>query len=216
MEPKIDSCRQPTAQTGNMQNHSPGSGRLLRTQCALGERTDSNLSGYHERLQTVHRRSRPEITAPKDRPRRLPHRRPKGLDYCLGAGCDEGVPPAGAGALCGAAPPSEGPNCGCAWAGCAGVEDWPGVAGASAGVGSETRSRMVLDPPPARAPRIVRVSDVSINTTALTVVARVSSVAPLRGPNAVWEPMPPKALEISPAFPLCSRTTTIRNRQTIT
>src|SRR5580692_9269528 len=60
------------------------------------------------------------------------------------------------------------------------------------------------------------VTDVNMNSTAEMVVALESAVAAPRGPNAAWLPCPPKAAEMSPALPLCSRTTTIRNRQTIT
>jgi hypothetical protein len=57
-------------------------------------------------------------------------------------------------------------------------------------------------------------SDVIIKSTADIVVAFDSSVADPRGPNAVWEPIPPKAPARSAAFPLCSNTTIIRKRQT--
>jgi hypothetical protein len=55
-----------------------------------------------------------------------------------------------------------------------------------------------------------------MNRTAEAVVAFESSVADPRGPNAVCEPIPPNAPAKSAAFPLCNRTTTIRNRQTKT
>ncbi len=58
--------------------------------------------------------------------------------------------------------------------------------------------------------------DVSMNTTAEIVVALESSVADPRGPNAVCEPIPPNAPAKSAALPLCSKTTTIRKRHTIT
>ena len=58
--------------------------------------------------------------------------------------------------------------------------------------------------------------DVSMNKTAEIVVAFESSVADPRGPNAVCEPMPPKAPARSAALPLCSKTTMIRKRQTTT
>jgi hypothetical protein len=58
--------------------------------------------------------------------------------------------------------------------------------------------------------------DVSMNTTAEMVVAFESSVAEPRGPNAVWEPIPPNAPAKSAAFPLCSSTTMIRKRHTTT
>ena len=58
--------------------------------------------------------------------------------------------------------------------------------------------------------------DVSMNKTAEIVVAFERSVADPRGPNAVCEPMPPKAPARSAALPLCSKTTMIRKRQTTT
>jgi len=56
--------------------------------------------------------------------------------------------------------------------------------------------------------------EVIINATADHVVALESALAAPRGPKAVWLPCPPKAAEISPLFPLCSRTTTIMKKQT--
>src|SRR5712692_10859011 len=53
----------------------------------------------------------------------------------------------------------------------------------------------------------------TMNITAHQVVARESTVAAPRGPNAVWLPAPPKAPAMSAALPLCSSTTMIRNRQ---
>jgi imidazolonepropionase-like amidohydrolase len=55
-----------------------------------------------------------------------------------------------------------------------------------------------------------------MNNTADAVVAFESSVADPRGPNAVWEPIPPNAPARSAAFPLCNSTTTIRNKQITT
>jgi hypothetical protein len=55
-----------------------------------------------------------------------------------------------------------------------------------------------------------------MKTMAETVVALESSVAEPRGPNAVCEPIPPKAPAKSAAFPLCSRITIIRKRHTTT
>ncbi len=52
--------------------------------------------------------------------------------------------------------------------------------------------------------------------TADHVVARERAEAAPRGPKAVWLPCPPNAAAKSPLFPLCSNTTAIRNRQTIT
>jgi hypothetical protein len=67
--------------------------------------------------------------------------------------------------------------------------------------------------PERRVARIESESDVTMNKTAEAVVALDSSVADPRGPNAVWEPIPPNAPAKSAAFPLWSRTTTIRKRQ---
>jgi len=60
---------------------------------------------------------------------------------------------------------------------------------------------------------IARPSDPSMNSTASTVVTRVSSVAPLRAPNAAWLLDPPKAAAMSPPFPCCSRITSSNSRQ---
>ena len=51
------------------------------------------------------------------------------------------------------------------------------------------------------------------NSTASTVVARDSTVAPLRAPNAAWLAPPPKALAMSPPLPCCSSTTRISRKQ---
>ena len=59
-------------------------------------------------------------------------------------------------------------------------------------------------------------SEVTMKSTADIVVALESRVADPRGPKAVCEPIPPNAPARSAAFPLCSRTTMIRNRHTIT
>jgi len=58
--------------------------------------------------------------------------------------------------------------------------------------------------------------EVSMNKIAEIVVAFDNNVADPRGPKAVWEPMPPKAPARSAALPLCSKTTMIRKRHTIT
>jgi hypothetical protein len=58
------------------------------------------------------------------------------------------------------------------------------------------------------------VIEVSMNATADQVVALDRTLAAPRGPNAVWLPWPPKAAEISPLFPLCSRTTMMMKKQT--
>ncbi len=78
------------------------------------------------------------------------------------------------------------------------------------------RSRIVALPPALRMASIESASDVHMNTTAEIVVAFESSVAEPRGPNAVCEPMPPKAPARSAALPLCSRITMIRNKHTTT
>src|SRR6185312_199318 len=63
---------------------------------------------------------------------------------------------------------------------------------------------------------MARVMLVSMNSTAHTIVALPRAVCAPRGPKAVWLPMPPKAEAMSPALPLCSRMTVIKNRQTRT
>ena len=91
-------------------------------------------------------------------------------------------------------------------------------AGCLVEVGAGCLSKIVLPPvtPARRVARIESESEVTMNRTAEAVVAFDSSVAEPRGPNAVCEPIPPNAPAKSAAFPLCSRTTTIRNRQTKT
>ena len=69
---------------------------------------------------------------------------------------------------------------------------------------------------PRREDTIERVIEVTMNRIADQVVARERAVAAPRVPNAVWLPWPPKAAEMSPALPLCSSTTMIRKKQTIT
>src|ERR1700727_2075698 len=70
--------------------------------------------------------------------------------------------------------------------------------------------------PPCLMALMESVTDVNMNSTAEMVVALESAVAAPRGPNAAWLPCPPKAAEMSPALPLCKRTTIIRNRHTMT
>jgi len=70
--------------------------------------------------------------------------------------------------------------------------------------------------PAALVARIESVKEVTMNRTAEMVVAFDKRVAEPRGPNAVWEPMPPNAPARSAAFPLCSSTTIIRKRHTTT
>jgi len=73
-----------------------------------------------------------------------------------------------------------------------------------------------LDPKPADFVAMIdNVIEVNIKMIAETVVAFDNNVADPRGPNAVCDPMPPKAPARSAAFPLCSKTTTIRKTQTI-
>jgi hypothetical protein len=71
-------------------------------------------------------------------------------------------------------------------------------------------------PPVRRDAKIDSVIDVTMKITAAQVVALLSRVAAPRGPNAVWLPMPPKAAAMSALLPLCSSTTMIRNKQTMT
>ena len=70
--------------------------------------------------------------------------------------------------------------------------------------------------PVRRAAKIESVIDVTIKMIADQVVARERTDAAPRGPNAVWLPCPPKAAARSPLFPLCSNTTAIRKKQTMT
>lgn len=78
------------------------------------------------------------------------------------------------------------------------------------------RLRIELLVPLDRVATIERLMDVIINKTAEIVVALESRVVEPRGPKAVCEPCPPNAPARSAAFPLCSNTTMIRNRHTIT
>ena len=79
-------------------------------------------------------------------------------------------------------------------------------------------SRTVLptDEPAFRVARMDSDKDVTMKTTADTVVALERSVAEPRGPNAVCDPMPPNAPARSAAFPLCKSTTIMRNTHTST
>lgn len=56
--------------------------------------------------------------------------------------------------------------------------------------------------------------EVTMKITADQVVAFPKALAAPRGPKAVWLPIPPKAAEISPALPLCSKTTMMMKKQT--
>ena len=99
----------------------------------------------------------------------------------------------------------------CIGAGAAGAADFGALAGAP------RRSSVGVALAPAfLVATIDNEIDVSIKRIAESVVAFDSNVADPRGPKAVWEPMPPKAPAKSAAFPLCSRTTTIRKRHTTT
>ena len=99
-------------------------------------------------------------------------------------------------------------------------------AGAGAGCGVTGMLLVVVEPwrcstgvADTPAPRVATTEseiDVSMKTIAEIVVAFESSVADPRGPKAVCEPMPPKAPARSAALPLCSKTTMIRKRHTIT
>jgi len=95
----------------------------------------------------------------------------------------------------------------------AGAGAFPGALFVAAG---DDESRTVLALDDARPARIESDSDVIIKIMAEPVVAFESKVAEPRGPNAVCEPIPPKAPAKSAAFPLCSSTTMIRKMQTIT
>lgn len=96
-------------------------------------------------------------------------------------------------------------------------------AGAGAGVAgcvlvwdglSPCSTEFVLLPP--REAITESVIDVIMKMTVDQVVALERAVAAPRGPNAVWLPIPPKAAAMSPLFPLCSSTTMIRKKETIT
>ena len=68
-------------------------------------------------------------------------------------------------------------------------------------------------------PRCPMMASESANTMkriAATAVALVSTVAPVRAPNAAWLLLPPNALAISPPRPCCSRMTSDRIKQTRT
>jgi hypothetical protein len=100
---------------------------------------------------------------------------------------------------------------------CAGGADGcPDFAGADAGADGFALSSTVLEAPALRVARIDSVSDVIMNNTADSVVAFDNNVAEPRGPNAVCDPMPPKAPARSAALPLCNSTTMIRKTQTRT
>src|SRR5215471_2051804 len=99
-----------------------------------------------------------------------------------------------------------------------------GVAGSGTGTGAGTVSvtggsaRSLIDEPcPPPAARYARLSDVSMNIAAETVVRRDRKVAGPRLPKKVCdEPAPPKAAPIDWPFPTWSKTTRTRVRATIT
>jgi hypothetical protein len=90
------------------------------------------------------------------------------------------------------------------------------LAGALFAGGRDPPSNTVVPRPAFRVAMMDNDIDVIMNSIAEIVVAFDNNVAEPRGPNAVCEPIPPKAPARSAAFPLCSRTTMIRNRHTIT
>lgn len=91
------------------------------------------------------------------------------------------------------------------------------MAGALVVVFEPWRSRTgAADTPAPRVATMESEIDVTMNRIADIVVAFDNSVAEPRGPNAVCDPMPPKAPARSAALPLCSKTTMIRKRHTIT
>lgn len=65
-----------------------------------------------------------------------------------------------------------------------------------------------------RVSTIAKNNDETMNSPAASVVAFDSIVADPRGPNAVWEPIPPNAPARSAALPLCSNTTPIKKTHT--
>jgi len=95
-----------------------------------------------------------------------------------------------------------------------GVDGWAGAAGFDC-VGEDfTPERTESPVEPEREARIESVIEVTMKMMADQVVALERAVAAPRGPKAVWLPWPPKAAAISPLLPLCSRTTTMRKKQT--
>jgi hypothetical protein len=104
--------------------------------------------------------------------------------------------------------------------GAVGVEADGGVAGAVAGdfccVPDFCLSSTEVAVPAFRVATIASERDVNMNTAAAIVVAFESTVAAPRGPNAVCDPIPPKAPARSAALPLWRSTTMTRNRQTTT
>ncbi len=97
--------------------------------------------------------------------------------------------------------------------GAAGITGANGLAGAVF-TGAFWRSRTLPEEAAPRVAKIASVSDVIMNIAAASVVAFESSVVDPRGPNAVCDPMPPKAPARSAAWPLCNSTTMIKKKQT--
>ena len=125
------------------------------------------------------------------------------LAGCCGSGTGTVFPPSGVTVM--------GPCC-CWGTGAGAGAFFAGAFFAGAGAPSST----VVAKPALRVARIESVIDVMMKTTNEIVVAFESKVAEPRGPNAVCEPIPPKAPARSAALPLCSNTTMIKKRQTNT
>src|SRR5216683_5097833 len=125
-----------------------------------------------------------------------------GFFGCAGTGCCV----AGAGALLLGAVDCGAVDCGV-------VCGFAGVTGAGFGAGFENFSS--TEPPCSTPLSVCSTSAIAhtMNIIAHHVVARESTVAAPRGPNAVWLPAPPNAPAMSAALPLCSSTTIIKNRQ---
>jgi hypothetical protein len=104
---------------------------------------------------------------------------------------------------------AEGASAGAVDVGTGGAMGLEAADGAGAGV------PLTTDPDP-RCPMMDSASANSMNSTAATEVALVSSVAPERAPNAAWLLLPPNALAISPPRPCCSRITNDKIKQTST
>jgi len=98
----------------------------------------------------------------------------------------------------------------------AGVVRLGGLAFCAAGVFRCIPSRTLPDFGVPRFSRINKVSAVIMNTIAAPVVTFDRTVAVPRGPNTVWEPIPPNAPAKSAALPLCSSTTPIKMKQIMT
>jgi len=110
-------------------------------------------------------------------------------------------------------PGAAGPGAGCPGIG---IVVFVGAGALLAGADLVAPSKTVDPKPALRVAMIESEREVTMNSTAEIVVAFESNVAEPRGPKAVCEPIPPNAPARSAAFPLCSRTTIIRNTQTTT